>query len=140
MARAGRLAGAILAESGEQYFLVGLTKEPCDFDKAGFATPEALPSASPWFVPLERRNEGPVALPPPTLELPVEGETLARVLSQRFVIERNGSVSERLWRLVLIGGDRESEDEVPESVDARWLGEMPPPFWQIIRDTVLRCS
>jgi hypothetical protein len=55
------------------------------------------------------------------------------------VIERNGSVSERLWRLVLAGGDPDAEDEPRERIDARWLGEMPSPIWRMIRDTVLRC-
>ena len=39
MARVGRLAGAILAESHGHYFLVGNTKAPCDWRKAGFEPP-----------------------------------------------------------------------------------------------------
>jgi hypothetical protein len=49
------------------------------------------------------------------------------------VIERNGSVSERLWRLVL-------GDAPAEVVDLRWLGQMPLQVWQVVRDTVLKCS
>jgi hypothetical protein len=59
-----------------------------------------------------------------------------------FVIARTGSVSERLWRLVI--GERDELDgppaAPPEVVPARWLGELPPAIWQIVRDTVLRCT
>ena len=134
-----RLAGAILASSEGRHFLVGLTKEPCDFEAAGFATPRAQPSAAPWYVELEVRDEARVVPRGPSLELSLAGEALARVVADRFVIERNGSVSERLWRLVLSGGEIDEEEAPPVHVDARWLGEIPSPLWKIVRDTVLRC-
>ena len=137
MSRAARLAGAILAETDGAYFLVGETKAPCDFPAAGFAPPGRNTAISPWFVRLERL--GTPRLAPPCLELGVEGEALPRTLAARFVIERNGSVSERLWRLVLNGGDADADEEPEGDIGARWLGEIPDPFWQIIRDTVLRC-
>jgi hypothetical protein len=138
MARAFRLAGAIVAQSGEEYFQVGVTKEPCDYGAAGFEQPESEPAGAPWFSrlqPLDAR----IRLAPPWLELSLGGEALAHTLAERFVIERNGSVSERLWRLVLAGGNADDEEEAHERVDARWLGEMPSPIWRMIRDTVLRC-
>lgn len=138
MARAFRLAGAIIAQTGEDYFQIGLTKEPCDYGAAGFEEPGSEPAGAPWFVRL-RPLPARVRLSPPWLELSLGGEALARTLSARFVIERNGSVSERLWRLVLAAGDPDDDDEPHERVDARWLGEMPSPIWQMIRDTVLRC-
>ena len=137
MSRAARLAGAILAETDGAFFLIGQTKEPCDFAARGFAPPARDAGRSPFFVRLERL--GAPRLERPFLELGVEGEALARTLAARFVIERNGSVSERLWRLVLNGGDPDSDDVPEEDVGVRWLGEMPDPFWQIVRDTVLRC-
>ena len=141
MGRAGRLAGAIVAETGDQYYLVGQTKEPCDFAAHGFEPPAKPVEGAPWFGRLGRTRA--VELAPPRLDFAIEGEELARVLAHRFVIERNGSVSERLWRLVLAGGDPDAEDdpgnEPTGDVDARWLGAMPAPFWQIVRDTVLRC-
>jgi hypothetical protein len=51
------------------------------------------------------------------------------------VIKRNGSVSERLWRLVTQPEVHEGKAEI----DARWLGEVPTAIWQIVQDTVLRC-
>jgi hypothetical protein len=138
MARAFRLAGAIVAQSGEDYFQIGVTKEPCDYAGAGFDRPESEPASAPWFVRL-RPLPARVRLSPPWLELSIGGEDLARTLSERFVIERNGSVSERLWRLVLAGGDPDADDESRERIDARWLGEMPSPIWRMIRETVLRC-
>jgi len=137
MSRAARLAGAILAETDGVFFLVGQTKEPCDFAVEGFAPPARDTGRSPFFVQLERM--GTPRLERPCLELRVEGEALARTLAARFVIERNGSVSERLWRLVLHGGDPDSDDVPEGDVGARWLAEMPDPFWQIVRDAVLRC-
>jgi hypothetical protein len=137
MARVGRLAGAILAESRGQYCLVGNTKRPCDWDAAGFEPPAPLEPAREPFVWLTSR--GVVDLGSPVLTLPLEGEALALALSQRFVIERNGSVSERLWRLVVDGGHPEPGEEAQGEVDARWLAEIPAPLWQIVRDAVLRC-
>jgi hypothetical protein len=137
MARAGRLAGAILAETGGAYFLVGQTKEPCDFPAAGFAPPPRDTGTPPWFARLER--VGNPRLPSPRLVLGVEGEAFPRILAERFVIERNGSVSERLWRLVLNHGDADADEEPESDVHAGWLGEIPGPFWKIVRETVLRC-
>jgi hypothetical protein len=139
MARAFRLAGAILAETDGDYYLVGQTKEPCDWPAAGFAVPRTLESGGPWFVKLDVRGSVSTAAPVPGLVLPLEGEALARALAQRFVIERNGSVSERLWRIAIHRGDPDAEDGAPGDVDARWLAEIPAPVWQMVRDTVLRC-
>jgi hypothetical protein len=121
MARVGRIAGALLIESGESWFLVGNPKEPCDLIEGNLDAPfvRALAvsgfelNGSWWIV------DG-------------EGEALAREIAQRLVIERNGSVSERLWRLITDGAQGE--------VDARWLTAMPMRVWQVVRDTVLRCS
>lgn len=137
MARVGRLAGAILAESSGQYFLVGNTKEPCDFAAAGFVAPATIDALASPYICLSVTK--PVAIPAPWLEADVEGEALPRLLAQRFLVERNGSVSERLWRLVT---DPEGTGQPAKagSIDARWLAALPTPVWQIVRDTVLRCS
>lgn len=137
MARVGRLAGAILAESGGQYFLVGNTKEPCDFAAAGFVAPVSIDALASPYIRLSVTKS--VAIPAPWLEADLEGEALPRLLAQRFLVERNGSVSERLWRLVT---DPEGTGQDPKagSIDARWLAALPAPIWQIVRDTVLRCS
>jgi len=125
-------AGAILARSGEDYFLIGDLKQPCDFAAAGFESPgEIEPMVRP-YVRLTPR--GPVEIRPPYLELDLEGEALAALLANRFLIERNGSVSDRLWRIVL------GADEQAEHVDARWLAAVPAAVWKIVRDGVLKCS
>jgi hypothetical protein len=137
MARVGRLAGAILAETGGAYFLVGNPKVPCDFAAAGFEPPGDIDARVQRFIPLSSRE--PIELASPVLELDVEGEALATMLADVFVIERTGSVSERLWRLVI----GESDDDMSVAADvvqARWVGELPPAVWRIVRDTVLRCS
>jgi hypothetical protein len=134
MARVGRLGGAILTETEGRYYLVGDLKEPCDFASAGFVPPAAFEVGVPAYRLLEA--SGPVLLAPPVLILELEGEDLARRLTDFLVIKRNGSVSERLWRLVTRAGDDEPQSEI----DARWLGELPPAVWRIVQDSVLRCT
>ncbi len=136
MARVGRIAGAILAETGGRYFLVGNTKMPCDWARAGFEAPAEIDAVKRPYLPLVAR--APVDIGGVQLTLALEGEELANRLADLFVIRRTGSVSERLWRLVLGGSE---EDDVPDAgtIDARWLGEMPLRVWQVVQDTVLRC-
>ena len=137
MARVGRLAGALLAETEGRYFLVGNTKEPCDFRALGVETPAEIDALKRPFLPLAAAKELPLGRTCLALEL--EGEPLAERLAACFVIRRTGSVSERLWRLVT--GTAEGDDEPPPGViDARWLGEMPLSIWRVVQDTVLRCS
>lgn len=137
MARVGRLAGAILAETDETYYLVGNTKTPCDFRAHGFTPPERVDAVARPYLALERA--GTIALRGPWLRVELEGEALARTLAERLLIERNGSVSERLWRLVT-GAEEGEEPSSLEPFDARWLCEVPAPIWRVVRDTVLRCS
>ena len=136
MARVGRIAGAILAETGGEFFLVGNTKEPCDFEAAGFESPGEIDALERHYIRLAPRRA--VELAAPYLRLDLEGEALAALLAERLLIERNASVSDRLWRLLI---DPSGQEELPEeeAVDARWLVEIPAPIWGIVRDTVLRC-
>ena len=136
MARVGRLAGAILAETGGEFFLIGNTKEPCDFEAAGFESPGEIDALERPYIRLAPRRA--VELAAPYLRLELEGEALAALLAERLLIERNASVSDRLWRLLI---DPSGQEELPEeeAVDARWLVEIPAPIWGIVRDTVLRC-
>jgi len=145
MARVGRLAGAILVETGGEYFLVGQTKVPCDWAQAGFEHPGTLEPARCAYVRLARLpRAGSIELGSPCLTLALEGEDLARALATKLLVERNGAVSDRLWRLVVHGGV-DPDDEAPSAqvakkeIDARWLGEIPPAIWKLVRDTVLRC-
>jgi hypothetical protein len=142
MSRVGRLAGAILAETEGQYFLVGNTKEPCNFAQAGFEAPVEVDALKRPYLKLS--VTGSVDMDPPWLTLPLEGEGVPRLLGERFLIERNGSVSDRLWRMVLSPDAEEAGAPVTQSIhaqaiNARWLAEIPAPVWQIVRDTVLRC-
>lgn len=137
MARVGRLAGAILAETRGEFYLVGQTKVPCDWVTAGFEQPVERDARQCPFVRLSPRR--PTEITSPYLAVEVEGEALPRLLTDAFLIQRTGSVSERLWRLVTGQSD---EDDAPcaEVVPARWLGEVPPSIWRIVRDAVLRCA
>ncbi len=133
MARIGRLAGAILAETQGTYYLIGDLKEPCDFSKAGFEAPLERNAMETPYVPL--RVTGPVTLSAPILRIDLEGEELAKLLAERMVIQRNGSVSERLWNLITRKADGNSISEV----DVRWLAEMPPQVWKIVQEGILKC-
>jgi hypothetical protein len=140
MARVGRLAGAILAQTHGDYYLVGNPKVPCDWRAAGFEPPGELDARVRSSVRLARLAASePPWLGKPQLEVEVEGEALARLLASAFVIPRTGSVSERLWRLAT-GVDDENDREPLDVIPARWLGEMPPAIWNIVRDSVLRCT
>jgi hypothetical protein len=136
MAHVGRLAGAILAETGGEFFLIGNIKEPCDFEAAGFESPGEIDALERRYIRLVPRRT--VEIAAPYLRLELEGESLAVLVAERLLIERNASVSDRLWRLLIdpSGHDELLEDEV---VDAPWLAEIPAPIWGIVRDTVLRC-
>jgi hypothetical protein len=136
MARAARLAGAVLAQTHEALYLVGHPKAPCDWAAHGIDPPGDIDARRRPFVRLHARA---AELAAPVLVLDVEGEALPQLLAQRFLIERTGSISERLWRLTL-GESDEHERPVPDVVDARWLGQMPDPIWNIVREAVLRCS
>jgi hypothetical protein len=139
MARVGRLAGAILAESGGRYFLVGNPKAPCDWEREGFASPGVVDAMKQPYVRLEaKRPTSEVAIGEPYLDVPLEGEALPALLAARFLIERNASVSDRLWRIVTNPEDA-LEPPARSSIDARWLAEMPAPVWRIVRDSILRC-
>ncbi|KYF79857.1 precorrin-3B C(17)-methyltransferase [Sorangium cellulosum] len=137
MARVGRLGGAILAETQGEYYLVGNTKTPVDFREAGFEPPDEVELVKGAYLRLKPLRQ--VKVQAPALLLDVEGEELAKKLVQRFVIDRNGSVSERLWRLVYSPDDPLDDAEAPVERDARWLGDIPEPIWQLVRDNVLRC-
>lgn len=128
-----RLAGAIIAETNGEYYLVGELKEPCDFAQRGFAAPAESGSNQP--VPYRKLNVvGDVALEEGDfLEMETQGEPLAQLLFKRFVILRNHSVSDRLWRVVTCRKDQNGK------TDARWLEHMPDEVWEIVRENVLKC-
>jgi hypothetical protein len=137
MARIARLAGALLVETQGRYFLVGNPKGPCDLPAAGFA-PQHEPidaMVRPW---VELDPRGPIALAAPVLDYGLDGSAAVLRIAEQFLIARNASVSDRLWRLVV--GITDDEDEVPDTVDARWLAAAPERVWSIVRDAVLRCT
>lgn len=117
MARVGRKWGALIVDG---QYLVGNPKEPCPLVTGELAPPYVVRVAN---APLEG----------PLLHIEGEAEAVAHLVAERMIIARNGSVSERLWRLVTSGAEG-------AEIDARWLAEAPAHVWQIVRDAVLRCS
>jgi hypothetical protein len=138
MAKVWRLGGAIVAETGDEFYLVGDLKEPLDFTQFGFATPPVVSGKDNPYVRLTCLADSNVTKSQPFLDMPIEGEALAKKLVSTFVIHRNGSVSERLWRLVTETSEVQST-EAGDVVAARWLSETPSEVWEAVRDSVLRC-
>jgi hypothetical protein len=138
MARVGRLAGSLLVATLGNYYLVGFPKEPCDFAARGFAPPP-LPEAWPGHaVQLTPEPGAFIDLGSVVLSLECEGTALVACLVERLIVQRNGSVSERLWRLIVGAAD---EGHVRPGIhEARYLAELPTPLWNIVREAVLRCS
>lgn len=140
MARVGRLAGALLLETklGGQpaWFLVGDTKVPCDWPAAGFAPPPQRDVIRDRYVQLEVR--GAPALTGTTLSIALEGVEAAREIGERLTVSRNGSVSERLWALIL--GDDEVEEPTGRMIPCGWLCETPAAVWNVVREAVLKCT
>ena len=133
MAHVGRLAGALLVQTEGDFWLVGNTKEPCEWRTHGFEQPAEVDHTVQPYLRLRRIGEANVG--EPYVVVDAEGEQVARELARRLLVERNASVSERLWRLVL-GTD---EGAVAGEIPAPWLIEVPEPVWRIVRDVVLRC-
>jgi len=118
MARIGRYAGSIIVEHDGKQILVGNPKEPC-------AVGDTL--APPYTLPLDGK------LPLSGCALLVDCGNLpqlARTVAEKLLIARNGSVSERLWRLATSDG----------AARLQWLVDVPAHVWEIVRDNVLRCS
>lgn len=137
-ARITRLAGAILLEAGETYFLIGNTKEPCNWAEAGFLAPEKIDAVHCPFLPLTPVRALQVGAPCIRLECDTTPAGLAELIAARFVIARNGSVSDRLWRLVT-GETELAASAHHQEIDGTWLATIPDSIWTIVRDAVLRC-
>ena len=140
MARVGRLSGGLLLETtlGNRaaWFLVGDTKVPCDWQAAGFAPPPERDVIRERFVQLEAC--GAPVLTGTTLSIALEGVEAARTIGERLTVNRNGSVSERLWALIL--GENEIEAPSGRTIPCAWLCEMPRAVWDVVRDAVLKCT
>ena len=154
-----RLASALVVVSPESGYmaLVGETKEPVDFSRWGLMNPEiSSHDHQAGAYPMARlRAIGPVRLSKPKLFLSFESsdaqeDKACAFIAQALLIRRNGSVSERLWNLVCESSPEISalaQEEAPPWVrqvdgarDLTWLCSVPVNIWDIVRDTVLRCS
>lgn len=137
MAQVARMDGALLVHTGSHYYLVGNLKRPCDFRAHGFETPsQEIDAVARPYIELVRLHAA-VKLETPNIVVPLEGEALPRLLAGRLLIDRNGSVSDRLWRLVI--GETDESPHVPATQDVHWFTETPDRIWNIVRESVLRC-
>jgi len=152
-----RLAGALVVVQPETGFmvLVGETKEPVDFATYGLAPPPTTRCGDGTHPVYPLRAQGPVRLARPKLFLRLDGSgfdpmAAAILVAEALLIRRNGSVSERLWNLVIdssrpvvdAGGGEGAPSWVRQGDggrDATWLRSVPGNIWNMVRDTVLRC-
>lgn len=133
MTKIGRLAGAILVDSEEGYFLVGDFKEPCDFKSHGFDDPGVIDAMTNPYIRLT--TDASHQLKGPLFVTDLKGEQTAKILSERFLIERNASVSNRLWNIVIDAEENRGKSEV--NIDS--VLKLPKEIWDIVREGVLKC-
>ena len=135
MAIITRLAGAYLAQTNHAYYMIGNTKSPCRFEDFGFEPPPRDTEAPDQpILPLLVAKD--LSLPASeSLEIPLEGDELLNRLVAFFMIARNGSMSERLWQLVIENGQRNQAGHI----DGRWLADIPEEAFAAIQDSVLSC-
>ena len=141
MALVSRLGGSLLVTISTSYFVVGELKRPVDWPAEGFEPPVHLSAGLedegerlPWFeISGSPPSDRGICL---SLDDEYDSRSLCDELHKRMTIQRNGSVSERLWDLVM--DHSTSIDE--QRVDGRWLVETPIAVWDMVRDSMLRCS
>lgn len=139
-ARLQRLAGALLLMCEGQYFLIGNTKEPCDWKAVGFERPPEGDAVTLRVRRLQPLGNDP-ALDTTPLTIEPDGrspEHIAAMLADRLLIVRNASFSERLWRIVT-GASDESPVAAADGEDVTWLLAMPERVWEIVREAALKC-
>jgi hypothetical protein len=140
--RLGRLCGALLLQTSERgapaWFVIGDTKVPCDWTAAGFVAPDERDVRRTPTVQL--RVCGAPQLRGTVLALQLGGASAAALVAERLLVERNGSVSERLWRLITGEPAATCVSTAERTIDAAWLGQMPRPIWDVVRQAVLTCS
>jgi hypothetical protein len=123
MAQIARLAGALLAHSQGRYYLIGNT-----------ARSQAIDAIERPYI--ELKAVSPVPLEPTVISVNLEGSALLQLLAERMLIARDGSVSDRLWSLII--GESEQTPDVPGELEADWFVHMPKRVWDAVRDAVLR--
>lgn len=137
MIRFGRLAGAILLDYNSDFFLIGHTKEPCDFAQHGFEAIDSDRDQEAKIEKLSRKEGTELSWDEDSIIFTVADASCEEVLtklSDIFLIRRNNMVSERIWGLFA--------EELPTDTkqhSGQWMMESPAVIWDIVRDSVLRC-
>ena len=141
-----RLAGSLIVTGPRTAYIVGQPKEPCNWSDFGInPTVDFDHWKKPFMTELSLHRPY-TAIGHRFVMTAISGNNsqkndekhLAEVLSSRLLIERNGSVSERLWHLVHQMDITDYSTE-PLETNIDWLITMPAGIWNIVRDTVLRC-
>ncbi len=135
-----RLAGAMLLAGYNEFYLIGNTKEPCDWAAVGFAKPSEGDAATLRVRRLQPLQQAPATNSPCGYVVASDQsiEAIAEILASRLLIVRNASFSERLWRIVT-GASDENPVVADTTPDVSWLVAMPDTVWEIVREAALKC-
>lgn len=137
----GRIGGGLLLKiplsgtTGDQYFMVGKSKEPIHFDEYGFLDPAEFDNQ---FVELEPKDLQTVEKIKYNILISFATNDPLKETYDKLCIYRNSSVSERILSYVIKESDKVKVDGV-EYVDGRWLGMTPVSVWTIVRESLLQC-
>lgn len=140
MSYAIRVKGGLICHAHNEMYFIGHPKEPCKFVELGFADPGEITAPKPAWVQLQPASGDTLPTLSDFTDRALMSDTLsakelADKMAELFMIERNGSISERLWGLMAEYSPRTDAGEV----DGRWLSDTPVEVWDIVRDQVLRC-
>ena len=132
MAKLGLLHGSFLLETEGRFFQIGDTKEPADYNNAGFEKPDFDPMESHY---VELKINGSPEINEPYLQFSDEGEELCEKIYEKLVIKRNASTSVRMWYLFFDAEEYNGQ----RVIDLQWLLDIPNEIWEIVQDEVWSC-
>lgn len=135
MAQVARWHGALVAHTEGRYFLIGNTEGPADFAEGGFEAP-AEPVDARKRPYIELKAVAPVPLEPTVVRVDLEGMALVTLLVERLLVDPTGSVSDRLWNMLI--GETGRAPDVPGELEANWFVQQPKRVWDVVRDKLLR--
>lgn len=130
-----RLAGSILIKSKNQFYLLGNLKEPCNLNQYGFEQVDFDALQIPYLKLNIYDESKTIFFRDPIFILSNSElrdiEAILQNLSDKLLIKRNGSVSERLWNLL---------KNYQKDKNISWIIDIPQEIWDIVRDNVLKCT
>lgn len=135
LAYIGRLGGGILFKIREKFYIVGRLKVPTRFEDYGFADPGDYGGR---YFELKIIDSALIQKNDFEFGMILRNEIHPREIYDKFLIQRNSSVSERILEYVRKESGKFSLNETEYS-DISWLGAMPTDVWSLVRGVILKC-